>query len=135
MYQHTSELRVRYGETDQMGYLYYGRYAEYYEVGRTNLIRSLGITYKSMEEDLGIFLPVVSVHMRYLRPAKYDDELQIFTELRQLPDEYIKFHTEIKNEFGKVVNAGEVKLAFYDFATKKVVSCPNELLEVLNAHF
>jgi len=86
MYAHEIQLRVRYGETDQMGYLYYGRYAEYYEVGRVELIRSLGLTYKDLEEQHGIWLPVASLDMRFVRPAYYDDLLTVRSELRKLPD-------------------------------------------------
>ena len=77
MFAHEVQVRVRYGETDQMGYLYYGNYAQYFEVGRVELIRSLGITYKELEEVHGIWLPVVSLEMRFVRPAYYDDLLML----------------------------------------------------------
>ena len=102
MFSHEVQVRVRYGETDQMGYLYYGNYAQYFEVGRVELIRSLGITYKELEEVHGIWLPVVSLEMRFVRPAYYDDLLTVRSELRELPDDHIVFHVEIKNEKGKL---------------------------------
>ncbi|MFN0015038.1 MAG: acyl-CoA thioesterase [Saprospiraceae bacterium] len=135
MYSHDLHLRVRYGETDQMGYLYYGRYAEYFEVGRVETIRSLGMSYKELEDKHGIWLPVVSMEMRFVRPAHYDDLLSISTEIRRLPDEYITFHTEIKNEQRQLVNAGTVRLCFFSPEQKKVVHAPELLLEKLRPHF
>jgi acyl-CoA thioester hydrolase len=110
MYSHTTHIRVRYGETDQMGYLYYGQYAQYYEVGRVELIRSLGITYKELEEQHGIWLPVVSLDMRFVRPAYYDDMLLVVTEVRTMPGTHIVFHVDIFNEQQKKVNGGRVRL-------------------------
>ena len=135
MYTYDTQLRVRYGETDQLGYLYYGRYAEYFEVGRVELIRSLGLTYKELEEQYGIWLPVVSMEMRFVRPAYYDDLLTVHTEIRKLPDEYITFHCEIYNEKRKLVNAGAIRLCFFAAATKKVVPAPEYLLEKLRPFF
>ena len=131
MYTHETQIRVRYGETDQMGYLYYGNYAQYYEVGRVETIRSLGLTYKELEEVHGIWLPVMSLDMRFVRPAYYDDLLTVRSELRELPDEYITFHVEVYNEKKKLVNAGRVRLCFFDAQTKKVVPAPEFLLEKL----
>ncbi|MCW5923907.1 MAG: acyl-CoA thioesterase [Saprospiraceae bacterium] len=135
MYSHEVEIRVRYGETDQMGYLYYGHYAQYYEVGRVETIRSLGLTYKELEEKHGIWLPVVSLDMRFVRPAYYDDLLTVRTTLRELPAEYITFHVEIFNERKKLVNAGRVRLCFFNAQTKKVVPAPAHLLEKLIPYF
>ncbi|MCC6459784.1 MAG: acyl-CoA thioesterase [Saprospiraceae bacterium] len=135
MYAHDTQLRVRYGETDQMGYLYYGRYAEYFEVGRVETIRSLGLTYKDLEEVHGIWLPVVSLDMRFVRPAFYDDLLTVHTEIRKLPDEYITFHCDIFNEKRKLINAGTVRLCFFAAAAKKVVPAPAHLLEKLQPFF
>ncbi len=135
MYTHDTQIRVRYGETDQMGYLYYGNYAEYYEVGRVETIRSLGLTYKELEEVYGIWLPVMSLDMRFVRPAYYDDLLTVHTEIRKLPDEYITFHVEIFNEKRKMVNAGTVRLCFFDAKTRKVVPAPEYLLEKLRPFF
>ncbi len=135
MYSHDFQLRVRYGETDQMGYLYYGRYAEYYEVGRVETIRSLGMSYKELEEVHGIWLPVVSLESRFIRPAHYDDLLTLHTEIRRLPDQYITFHTEIFNEKRKLLNVGRVRLCFFDAAAKKVVTAPEHLMEPLRPAF
>jgi acyl-CoA thioester hydrolase len=135
MYAHEIQLRVRYGETDKMGYLYYGHYAEYFEVGRVELIRSLGLSYKSLEDDHGIWLPVVSLDMRFVRPAYYDDLLTVRTELREIPGEYITFHVEVFNEKRKLINAGRVRLCFFDAQSKKVVPAPDMLLEALKPFF
>jgi acyl-CoA thioester hydrolase len=135
MYAFEHQIRVRYGETDQMGYLYYGNYAEYFEVGRVETIRSLGHSYKELEEKHGIWLPVVSMDMRFVRPAYYDDLLTVHTEIRKLPDKYITFHTEILNEQRKIVNAGRITLCFFHAASKKVVPIPDFLLEKLQPYF
>jgi acyl-CoA thioester hydrolase len=135
MYVHTFQKRVRYGETDQMGYLYYGNYAQYYEIGRVEMLRSLGITYKNLEEDFATFMPVLHLECRYVRPARYDDLLTIETTLRKLPSKDIVFNMEIRNEAGKIVNGGRVRLCFLDKNTEKAVNAPAALLNVLKPFF
>jgi acyl-CoA thioester hydrolase len=135
MYTATTQVRVRYGETDQMGYLYYGNYAQYYEVGRVELIRSLGLTYKELEETHGIWMPVVSMQQRFVRPALYDELLTIKTTLRELPDQFITFHCEIFNEKQKLVNGGVIRLCFFDPKIKKTMTAPAYLLEQLMPFF
>ncbi|GAB5550726.1 MAG: thioesterase family protein [Saprospiraceae bacterium] len=135
MYTHKFQKRVRYGETDQMGYLYYGNYAAYYEIGRVEMLRSLGLTYKSMEEELGILMPVMNLDMRFVRPGRYDELLTIETTLRELPDKTIVFHVRIFNEKNKLVNGGRVKLCFVDANTNKTVSAPEFLLKALRPFF
>lgn len=135
MYTHEFQKRVRYGETDQMGYLYYGHYAQYYEIGRVELIRSLGITYKDLETEHGIIMPVMSMNTRYVRPALYDELIKIRTTLRKLPSQFIVFHMELYNEAGKLVNGGTVKLCFVDMKTQRTIPAPDFLLEKLKSHF
>lgn len=135
MYTHEYPKRVRYGETDQMGYLYYGNYAQYYEIGRVEMLRSLGLTYKEMEEEHGILMPVVHLEMRFVRPAKYDEQLTIRTQLRQLPDKYIVFYVELFNERGKLVNGGRVRLCFVEEKSQKTIQAPEFLLEKLRPFF
>lgn len=135
MYAHDFQLRVRYGETDQMGYLYYGNYAQYFEVGRVETIRSLGLSYKELEEVHGIWLPVVNMEMRFVRPAYYDDLLTVHTEIRNMPDQYITFYTDIVNEKRKIINSGRVKLCFFDASAKKVTLAPEFLLSKLRPYF
>ena len=97
MYSATTHIRVRYGETDQMGYLYYGYYALYYEVGRAESIRELGFTYRQLEE-MGIMMPVIELNSQYFRPALYDDLITVKTILKELPDgPKIRFHSELYN--------------------------------------
>ena len=127
--------RVRYGETDQMGYLYYGNYAQYYEIGRVEMLRALGLTYRNMELEMGIMMPVVSLQMRFVRPAYYDEELSIRTQLRKLPDQFITFHMEIYNAKNELINAGTVRLCFVQVASGETVEAPPFLLEKLKPHF
>lgn len=127
--------RVRYGETDQMGYLYYGNYAQYYEIGRVEMLRDLGISYRDMEKVEGIILPVVSMQIRYLRPAFYDELLEIKTTLKKKPDHYITFDVEIWNEKNKIINAAQVKLCFYDLKLNKTCHCPEYVMRVINPYF
>ncbi|MCB9082673.1 MAG: acyl-CoA thioesterase [Lewinellaceae bacterium] len=135
MYTHEVQKRVRYGETDQMGYLYYGNYAQYYEIGRVEMLRSLGLTYKSMEEELGILMPVLHMECRYVRPAYYDELITIRTTLRKLPDRFITFHVELFNEQGKLVNGGRVRLCFVEKATNRTIRTPEYLLEKLRSYY
>jgi acyl-CoA thioester hydrolase len=130
-----TQIRVRYSETDQMGYLYYGNYPAYYEVGRAEWLRSFGVTYRDMEEVHGIMMPVMSMQMRYVRPAKYDDLLTIRTTLRHYPTHSITFFFEIFNEQKKLLNGGSVKLCFVEIATNKTVPTPDYILEQLNPFF
>src|SRR5690606_24662390 len=118
-YSHTSQLRVRYGETDQMGFVYYGVYAQYYEVGRVEAIRSLGITYADLERQHGIWMPVMNMQVRYLRPARYDEQLSILTTIPALPDKDIRFRYEIRNEAGELLNGALVTLCFLESASGK----------------
>ncbi|MEM1326804.1 MAG: thioesterase family protein [Bacteroidota bacterium] len=135
MYSHQFKKRVRYAETDKMGYLYYGHYAKYYEIGRVEMLRALGFSYRQMEDEHRIMMPVMSLQSRYVRPAYYDELLTIETTLRQLPEQFITFHSEIFNEKGKLVNGGKVKLCFVEMETGKTVGTPEFLRTVLEAYF
>ncbi|TXB62271.1 acyl-CoA thioesterase [Phaeodactylibacter luteus] len=135
MYTNEFQKRVRYGETDQMGYLYYGNYPQYYEIGRVEMLRSLGLTYKAMEEEEGILMPVVSMQIRYVRPAHYDELINIRTTLRQMPGRYITFHMELFNEAGKLLNGASVKLCFVDRSTGKTIPAPALLTDKLRPYF
>lgn len=135
MYQFDFKKRVRYAETDKMGYLYYGQYPKYYEIGRVEMLRSLGMSYREMEDELGVMMPVTSLEIRYLRPAYYDELITIRTKLLKWPEMRIQFHVELYNEAGKLLNAGKVRLAFVDVETGKTVTAPEALLEVLRPYF
>jgi len=135
MYESTTEIRVRYGETDQMGYLYYGNYALYYEVGRAEAIRQLGFTYRELEE-MGIMMPVVDLHSQYFRPALYDNLITVKTILKELPEAHkIQFHSELYNEQQQLLNKGVTTLVFYDPKTKQKVNMPEELMDRLQPFF
>ena len=132
MYSFETKVRVRYAETDQMGFVYYGVYAQYYEVGRVELLRSLGISYKKIE-DMGFALPVVSMKIQYKKPALYDDNLVVKTTIKEIPESTrITFHYEIYNERSELLNFGEVVLVFINKETKKPCIVPKLILEKLN---
>lgn len=135
MYTTSTIHRVRYGETDQMAYLYYGNYALLYEIGRVEMLRELGLTYANMEAVHGVMLPVMSLNQRFVRPGRYDELLTINTTLRKMPVDTITFHVEIRNEKEKLVNGGSVKLCFVDMSTGKAVPAPEYLLEKLRPYF
>lgn len=121
------KIRVRYGETDKMGFVYYGNYALYLEEARTELIRKAGISYKEMEEK-GIELPVVNLNITYRKPALYDDELLLKTTIGNQIGKKISFNTTIFNSENQLLIEAVVTLVFIDSVNKKVISCP-EFLE------
>lgn len=127
--------RIRYAETDKMGYLYYGNYAQLYEIGRAEMIRDLGLSYREMEDELRIMMPVVSLECRYIKAALYDDMLSIRTSLREMPDKMITFHHEVCNESGDLLNRGVVKLFFIDMKSNRRISCPPYLSQKLIPYF
>jgi len=128
MYTHNTELRVRYGETDQMKFAYYGIYAQYFEVGRVELLRSLGITYRELEE-MGFALPVVNYNIDYKRPAFYDDKLTIETSIHEIPKVKIVFNYKTINEKGDLLNTAETTLVFVDSDTGKPCLPPDILID------
>ncbi len=135
MYEFNTQVRVRYAEADPMNVVYYGNYAQYFEVGRVESLRNLGISYKGIE-DMGIMLPVVELNIKYLRPAKYDDLLTIKSQIKELPPEHkIIFDQEIYNEEGKLLTIGKVKLYFMDSKLGKRASMPASMLEKLSTYF
>lgn len=123
-------MRVRYSETDQMGIVYYGNYAQYLEQGRTDWLRSLGFTYKYMEEHQ-VMLPVINLNIDYKLPAKYDDLLTIKTSLLEIPSVKIKFYYEIKNQNDELLATATTSLVFLDSITRKLIKAPSYLLEKL----
>jgi acyl-CoA thioester hydrolase len=135
MFQHETQVRVRYGETDPMGYVYYGNYALYYEVGRVEMLRALGLTYSNMEAVHRIMLPVMSVQMRFVRAAHYDELLTVKTTLRKMPTDTMTFHVEVFNARGKLCNGGSVKLCFVDMTTQKTIPAPTYLTDKLQPFF
>lgn len=135
MFSTQTTIRVRYSETDQMNVVYHGNYAQYFEVARAEAIRDMGITYKEME-DMGIVMPIVELHTKFLRPAVYDDLLTIKTELRELPkDHRIEFHHEVFNAEGKLLTIGRIVLYFLNAKTMARTVMPNELKKHLEPYF
>ena len=125
-----TSIRVRYGETDPMKYVYYGNYAEYFEVARVELFRSLGMSYKEKKKR-GIFLPVSEYKIKYLKPALYDQLLEIRTYVRKIPGIRIEFDYEIYNEENVKITEASTTLFFLDSETNKIVKCPDYLMELI----
>jgi acyl-CoA thioester hydrolase len=134
MFEYTTKLRVRYGETDQMGYMYYGNYAEFYEVARVEMLRSLGLSYKAMEES-GVMMPVVELHCKYLKPAMYDEEISIKVIIKAMPRARMHFYYELYNEQNELINTGETLLVFVNMQTKRLCFIPNDLSGKLKPFF
>ncbi len=130
----THSLRVRYGETDPMKYVYYGNYAEYLEIGRVELFRSIGMSYNEIENQ-GIWLPVSEYKIKYLRPAFYDEKLEIHTFVKKIPGVRIEFEYEIFNEEKIKITEASTTLFFLDARTNKVVRCPDELMSLIKENW
>lgn len=124
-------LRTRYAETDQMGVVYYGNYPQYLELGRVEWLRSIGFTYKAMEEE-GVMMPVVSLQIQYKKPALYDELITIRTTLKELPSTKIEFDYEIFNEKGELLSTANTILVFVDAKTFRPVRCPEKVLRLIN---
>lgn len=134
MIKNQIKLRVRYGETDQMGYVYYGNYAQFFEVGRVEWLRALGVSYKSLEES-GIMLPVIELKINYMKPAKYDDLLTITTILTKKPLVKIEFDFEVRNENNDLLTTGFTSLVFMDMVKNKPIKAPKYLLDQIYSEF
>jgi len=134
MYTHTTKIRVRYGETDQMGYMYYGNYAEFYEVGRVEMLRSLGMSYQEME-DSGIMMPVLELKCKYIKPAKYDQEITVKVIIDKMPGIRIHFQYELYNEAEELINLGETTLVFVDMEKNKPCLPPEQFLNKMKTYF
>lgn len=129
-----SKIRVRYGETDRMGFLYYGYYPLYFEVARTEMIRMLGITYRQME-DMGILLPVRSLNVQYRNPAEYDDLLMVTSAMKTYPNLKLDIDYVIKKENGMLVCTGNTVLVFLDAQTRKLCKAPDFFLKAVEPYF
>ncbi len=134
MYQSETSIRVRYGETDQMGYVYYGYYAMYYEVARVESLRRLGLTYREIEA-MGIIMPVLENHSRFLVAGKYDEVLRIVTTIKDKPSVRIAFHYDIYNEEDRLIHQGHTLLAFVDQKSGKPCRPPEAMMRVLAPFF
>jgi acyl-CoA thioester hydrolase len=135
MFTTETQIRVRYAETDQMGVVYHSNYFYYFESARAESIRQLGYTYADMER-MGVIMPIVDVHCRYLRPAVYDELLTVKTILKELPLHHkIEFHHEVLNEKKELLAVGKIILYFMEAKTMKRTTMPAELLEKLQSYF
>ena len=135
MFSYKTQIRIHYALTDQMGVVYHGHYAQFYEIGRTEALRSLGLTYKETEAS-GVIMMVTEVHSKFLRPALYDDLITVVTTVRELPVHHkIVFHSEIFNEKEKLLNIGDVVLYFIDPKTMKRTTMPEKMKEKLVEYF
>lgn len=133
MYCHQTQIRIRYKDTDQMGFVYYGNYPTFYEIGRVEALRALGISYKELEEQ-GIMLPVVESHSRYLQPVKYDELIEVRTCIARLPGARIVFDYEIFSE-GRLVHTGTTTLVCMRKDTERPCRMPDAILERLRPFF
>jgi acyl-CoA thioester hydrolase len=134
MYTTETHIRVRYGETDQMRYVYYGNYAMYYEVARVESLRQLGLTYKELEA-MGIIMPVLENHSEYIQPALYDELLRIVVTIPEKPTVRIRFYCEIFNEAGTLIHKGKTLLAFVNQKTGRPCRPPEAFQNVLAPYF
>ena len=130
MNTHQTEIKVRYGETDQMGVVYHGNYAQYLEIGRLEWLDAIGVSYKQMEAN-GIMLPVASMDLKYSKPAFYDDILTIKTTLLKRPTASIEFAYEIHNSSGELLTTAHTKLAFVNMKSNFPTRCPQYILDEL----
>lgn len=134
MYIFEHQLRVRYAETDQMGYVYYGNYAAYYEVARTEMLRAIGFSYKELEK-MGVMMPVIDMQVKYHQPAKYDDLLLIKVSIREKPGVRIKFDYELFDERGTHLNSGYTELVFIDMQKNRPCRPPKVFMNKVEPYF
>lgn len=134
MFTYLHQLRVRYGDTDQMGYVYYGNYGYYYEQARAEAIRHLGLPYKEIE-DSGVMMPITRMNIKYIHPARYDELLTIKTTIPAMPNRIILFEYEVYNEKKILINTGETQLVFINRENGKMQTAPDLLLNKLLPHF
>lgn len=134
MYISETTIRVRYAETDRMGYVYYGNYTQYFEVGRIEALRQLGTSYKEMEDN-GFMLPVYTCNLKYLKPAFYDDLLIIKTMINKLPSAKIIFEYEIYNQANELLTNGDTTVVFVDIHTKRPCPAPTVFMEKIRKFF
>ena len=130
-----TNIRIHYALTDQMGFVYHGHYAQFYEIGRTEAIRTLGYTYKDIE-SMGIIMPVIETRFKFLLPAKYDDLITVKTILKEIPDNHrIVFYGEIYNQSAQLLNVGEVTMYFMQVEGMKKIPMPKELKDKIEKYF
>ena len=134
MFQHQIKFRVLYSDTDKMGYMYYGQYAKYLEMGRVESLRSLNLSYRSME-DTGIMMPVLDLKLKYIKPLYYDDEITLITKVCKMPGMRIYFKYEIRNPKGEIATLAETTLVFVDRETGKPCLIPDNFKCKIETYF
>jgi acyl-CoA thioester hydrolase len=134
MFVRETKIRVRYGETDQMGYMYYGNYAQFYEVGRVEMLRSLDMTYSAMEAD-GVIMPVLEMKCKYIKPALYDEEITVRVTVAKMPGMRIHFSYELFNEAAELINIGETTLVFVNIKSRRPCLPSEEFLTKMKEFF
>lgn len=134
MFIFETTIRVRYADTDQMGYMYYGNYATMYEVARTEMLRSLGLSYKGMEQD-GVMMPVLELKCKYIKPALYDDEITVKVIIEEKPRVRIVFRYELYNQDKVLINLGETTLVFVNIEKNKPCVAPRSFLDKIETYF
>lgn len=134
MFQHETQIRVTYADTDQMGYVYYGNYARFYEIARVESLRSLGLTYKELEKS-GVMMPVLENHSKYLAPAYYDELLTIKTTIKDKPSVRIVFSYEVFNEEDKLIHSGETLLVFVNMTNSRPCRMPEVMEKLLGEYY
>jgi len=132
MKSHNTYVKVRYAETDQMGVVHHGNYAEYLEIARLDWLDALGVSYKSMERE-GVMLPVYELKFKFIKSALFDDELKIVTKLKKIPSVKIEFEYEIFNQKDELLTTASTILVFMDTNSRKPRRCPEYILDKLNA--
>ena len=130
----THTLRVRYAETDPMKYVYYGNYATYFEVARVELFRELGMPYEEIEQR-GIWMPVSEFSIKYLKPALYDQNLEIHTYIRKIPGVRVEFEYKIYNASKQKITEAKTTLFFLESKTNKIIKCPEFLMNIINENW
>lgn len=135
MLSHETKVRIRYVDTDRMGVVYHGNYARFYEIGRVEALRSLGMTYKQLEDEENLIMPVTTMNIRFLRPAHYDDLITVKSTLVKLPTDKLIFKFEIYNEDGKLLNSADIRLCFLDKTTHKRSQSPERFLKLIRPYF
>lgn len=135
MFSYESKIKVRYGETDQMGVVYHGNYAQYYEIARTDCFEAAsGMSYASMEED-GVMLPILELESKFIKPAFYNEVLTVKAIVKELPTVRLKVEYEISNEKGELINIGKTTLVFVDKISRKPCHPPENFMKNIRKHF
>lgn len=134
MFEHKINFRVLYSDTDKMGYMYYGEYAKYLEMGRVEALRNLGLSYKEME-DSGVMLPVLNLNLKYVKPLYYDEKVCLITRVKKMPSTRIVFEYELKNEKGELTTMAETSLVFVNCQTGKPCGIPDNFKSKIETYF